>query len=155
MKILDTKFDFDKETGTTFCTIICKDNLVFMDAARCHEDDMDMYSQRTGAEIAHRRAWIKMLQHIRDNELQPVVNAYRHLYDILSQSKNFNAKSHETRMVRRQLCMTENDLARIKQELAYERKSLKDYIAGKEKLWNKIRAKNKGEINQSEPSEIQ
>lgn len=147
MKIIKTLFDFDKENHVTYCTIVAENNQIFLGKAYCHDEDLDMYSERTGAEIAHRRAWIDMLQHIRDYELLPVVKAYHHLYDSMTRSKKFNAKSYESRMLRRQLRMTENDLARLREEIALERKSLKDYTAGKEKLWNKIRAKNKGEIN--------
>jgi hypothetical protein len=48
-------------------------------------------------------------------------------------------------MLQRQIRLIEFDLATNKEMLAYERKNLKAYIDGKEKLYQKIRARQKDE----------
>jgi hypothetical protein len=44
-------------------------------------------------------------------------------------------------MLQRQIRIYNFDLATIKEMLAYERKNLKEYIAGKDKFYKKMRAK--------------
>lgn len=147
MKLVDTHIEFDKQTRTTYCQLISSNGEVFIGQAHCHEDDADMYSEHTGAEIAWRRAKIKVCQAVRDHEILPVLKTLKHLYNNMAKSKNFNAKSYENRMLRRQIRIFENDLLVIREEIANDRKFLKEYIAGKEKIWARIRAKNKDKIN--------
>ena len=55
-------------------------------------------------------------------------------------NKNFNRKSLEAKRIYRHIRMYENELAVIKAELASEKQGLKDYIAGKEKFYQRHRS---------------
>ena len=48
-------------------------------------------------------------------------------------------------MLQRQIRLLEFDLATNKEMIAYERKNLKGYIDGKDKLYQKIRARKEGQ----------
>ena len=140
MKIIDTNFRFDD--GATTCMITTDTGDTFIGQAFCHEADQDMYSERTGGEIAFRRAKMKMLKAIRTHEIRPALKALKHLSGCMVKSVNFNAKSYENKMLQRQIRQLEFDLTTINEMLTNEKQSLKDYIAGKEKIFKRIRAKN-------------
>jgi len=56
------KYLWDKETLTATC-ILYKDNgQIFTGTATCHPDDFDMCNEKTGYEIATRRATINSLK---------------------------------------------------------------------------------------------
>ena len=46
-------------------------------------------------------------------------------------------------MLRSQIRVYENDLIAVSNDLASERKNLKDYLTGKDKIFAKLRAKSK------------
>jgi hypothetical protein len=58
-------------------------------------------------------------------------------------SKHYNPKSYEAKMWRSQIRVYENDLIAVSNDLASERKNLKDYLTGKDKIFAKLRAKSK------------
>ena len=84
-------YNYNEDTGIAFCTIY-EYGLEFMGAALCHPDDKDMKSERTGCEIANRRAYIHLLCHERDNIIAPQLKALKQLYYSINKSKNFNKK---------------------------------------------------------------
>lgn len=115
----------------------------FVGQSQCHPEDMDFESERVGLTIAEARANIALMRHIRDNEIKPQLKILKHLYDTTSFSTKHNPKSHETKMLRRMIKDLENELATTNNAIADERKFVKDYIDGKEKLYQRIRDKNK------------
>ena len=133
-------FEFDLDSGVTRCFTTRGDKL-YLGAAICHDDDRDMISEYTGCEIAETRANIEMLKDIRDSEIIPALKAIKHLQSCIETSKYFNKKSYESRMIRRQVCKLENDLERINNSIKSEKEFLKDYIAKKEKIYQRLRAK--------------
>ena len=133
-------FDFDKESGTAVC-VLEKNGKLFLGEAFCHQDDRDMLSEITGCEIANARANIKYLIHIRDNEIKPALFALKQYYYSINKSKKFNEKSYEFKMLKRQICKLENDLNTIQNEIKEEKEFLKTYIDGKNKIFEKIRAR--------------
>lgn len=132
-------FDYNDNIAT--CSIQYKD-LWFTDMARCHPDDMDFASERTGCYIAETRAVIRVLRYQRDHEIKPTLAAFNHLYSNMKTSKHYNPKSYEAKMLRRQIRSLENELAAVNADLAAERISLSEYIESKERLYTKLRAKN-------------
>lgn len=132
-------YNYNEDTGIAFCTIY-EYGLEFMGAALCHPDDKDMKSERTGCEIANRRAYIHLLCHERDNIIAPQLKALKQLYYSINKSKNFNKKGYAEKALYRHVRMLEHDLTAIKAEIATERQSLKDYIEGKEKFYQRHRA---------------
>ena len=58
-------FNWDAETGTAAC-ILSDGKKIFTGLAQCHPDDIDMASEKTGCEIAFKRAKINALREYRD-----------------------------------------------------------------------------------------
>ena len=131
-------FEYDEDAGSAICVVFYKDKY-FTGMATCAPEDEDMSSERTGCEIASHRAYIKYFTYVRDNELVPGLNVLKHYYNTIKQSKKFDEKSYECKMLKRQIKLYETELNTVRQEIAFEKKSLKDYIDGKEKLYKKIR----------------
>ena len=135
------KFTYNEEVGCSTCEIIYH-NKKFQGYSFCHEDDMDFKSERVGMSIAEARANIEVMRFIRDCEIKPALKALRHLYHNIICGRNFNLKSHEIKMLLRSIQRMEKELDAINNDIADERKYLKDYISGKDKLYNKLRAKS-------------
>lgn len=133
---------FDYEEGCAMCIIKYK-NKDFKGFAFCHPDDADMESERTGCCIAEARAYIQVQCFKRTYEIKPQLDILYHLYHNMSRGKNFNPKSYEAKMVRSQIKALEKDLAAVNQIIADERKYLKEYIDQKEKLYQKLRLRDK------------
>lgn len=136
------RFYYDKNDAITRCEIIYK-NRVFVGEAICHVDDFDFKSETTGCFIAECRAEINKLRHVRNNELKPALQALKHTYGLYVQNKNYNPDSHESKILYKQIQLTNFNLITVNQEIAKLRKTLKDYIDGKEKLYQKIRKAKK------------
>ena len=60
--------EYDEENGITTCTLQDTKHNTYVGEARCHPDDVDMKNKMTGSEIAYRRAYIKYLKHLLDNQ---------------------------------------------------------------------------------------
>ena len=134
-------FNYNKETGIAQCLI--KYNGIYCDGeAHCHPDDMDFESERVGLTIAEARANIKVLRFIRDYEIKPQLKILTHLYSNMKTSKSFNPISYEAKMVRSQIRAIEKELATINNGIADEQKFVKDYVAGKDKMYKRLRAKS-------------
>ena len=139
MKKEKVTYIFDDKTGVGYCSIF-EYGLEFTGIAVCHPDDRDILSERTGCEIANRRAYLELLYHERDNIIAPQLKALKQLYYSINKSKNFNKKGYAEKALYRHVRMLEHDLTAIKAEIATEKQSLKDYINGKEKFYQRHRA---------------
>lgn len=135
-------FSWDAETGVASC-ILDSNAGVFVGTAKCHPDDVDMQSEKTGCEIAYRRAYINMLRHYRDNEIKPALAALKQLYYTMNRSKRFNEKSYENVMLQRQIRLKELDLDTTREMLATKEESLRSLITEKEKFYQRIRKNRK------------
>ena len=133
---------FEYSLGQSMCTVKYK-NKEFVGISNCHPEDLDFESERIGMTIAEARANIKVLQFIRDCELKPQLKSLKHLESIIKTSKYFNPISYEFKKLRKQIKVIKNELITINNSIADEKKFLTDYINGKEKLYQKLRAKNK------------
>lgn len=131
-------FLWDKEQGIASCIIYYK-NMQFKGTAICHPEDKDFESEKTGCNIAEMRAEIKYLQHIKNNELRPAYEALNHLLCCMRTNKNYNPKSYEASMVRRQLRLKQQELATAQQELTVLQQDLKAYIDAKDIFYRRIR----------------
>lgn len=137
----EPEFTWNPELHTATCVMQDQSGRTYQASAMCHEDDFDFESERTGCEIAFRRAKIMVLCSIRDNELKPALKALNQVYYSMAHSPNFNRKSYEAKTLIRHIRMTEFDLATIKEMLTIERQKLTDYINGKDKFYRRLRAK--------------
>jgi hypothetical protein len=129
---------WDAENRIATVSIIDNDK-IFTGTAKCHETDQDMCSEKTGIEIATQRVAINYLCHVRDNELQPALNALNQLYYSMNRSKNFSPKSYEAKMLYRAINRYTADLEAIKDEIKERRLILKAYINNKDKFYNQVR----------------
>ena len=142
----EPEFYFDENEGISYCAIGTKADDVFVGTAKCHPDDIDMESEKTGCEIAFKRAKIKLYQAYK-NEIEIKIKAIHDLYYSLNQSKSFNENSYESKMIQRQLRLLQFDLTTAKEIIATERKFLKEYIDSKENFYKRIRANRKHKGN--------
>ena len=130
-------FNWDEETGISSC-IVSDGEKVYTGFAQCHPDDEDMKGQKTGCEIAFRRAKINALRGYRD-ELKTQLKALNQLFYSINKSKKFNSKSYENRMLQRQIRMINFDLATTKEMITTEQENLKTYIKSKDVFYVQTR----------------
>lgn len=132
---------YEYNEGSAKC-IINYNGLDFIGMAKCHPEDEDMESERVGMTIAETRASVKVISFIRDYEVKPQLKILNHLYANMRRSKYYNPNSYEAKMLRSQIRVIEKELATINNQIADERKFVKDYIDGKDKLYQRLRAKS-------------
>lgn len=130
-------FNWDEDSGTASC-ILSDGEKIYTGFAQCHPDDEDMKGQKTGCEIAFRRAKINALRGYRD-ELKIQLKTLNQLFYSMNTSKRFNAKSYENRMLQRQIRMINFDLTTTKEMIAGEEQSLKAYIKSKDVFYIQTR----------------
>ena len=130
-------FNWDEDAGVASC-ILSDGEKVFTGFAQCHPDDRDMSSEKTGCEIAFRRARINALRGYRD-ELKIKLKALNQLFYSMNRSYKFNEKSYENKMLQRQIRMIDFDLTTTKEMIATEEQSLRQYLSDKDKFYTKTR----------------
>ncbi len=132
-------FSWEEESGIASC-ILSDGEKIYTGFAQCHPDDGDMKGQKTGCEIAFRRARINALRGYRD-ELKIKLAALNQLYHSMDMSHCFNPKSYENKMLQRQIRMTKFDLDTTKEMIATEKQNLNAYIKEKDDFYRKTRAR--------------
>lgn len=130
-------FNWDEEAGIASC-ILSDGEKVYTGFAQCHPDDEDMKGQKTGCEIAFRRARINALRGYRD-ELKIRLSTLNQLYHSMNISYRFNEKSYENKMLQRQIRQINFDLATAKEMIATEQENLRTYIKEKDEFYTKTR----------------
>lgn len=103
MKKYKPEFSWDAESGSAICILTDEKGRTFIGEATCHPNDEDMMSERTGCELAFRRAKLQYLRTVRDAEIKPALAALEHLYASMVHSTNFEAKSYEARTIRKHI----------------------------------------------------
>ena len=68
-----------------------------------------------------------------------MLKALKQAYYSMNQSKKFNPKSYENKMLQRQIRQIEFDLDTIRDMLATEEQNLREYIQEKDKFYKRIR----------------
>mgnify|MGYP003470930494 CR=1 FL=1 len=121
-------FNYNEHRGTTTCTISDGQN-TFIGTARCHPNDRDCMSEYTGCEIAERRCKIKILQHIKNNQIIPQIQAYEHLISTMLNSKQLNPQSYEFKRIKAEYDNLLNQYTAIKNKIKYSQSKLREYIA--------------------------
>ena len=139
MKKSKPEFTWDEENKIATCVLTDEKKRVFVGEASCHENDLDMASERTGCELAFRRAKLQYLRTVRDADIKPALKALKHLYGCMAHSTKFSAKSYEAKTIRKHIHQLEFELATIKEMIAYEYQGITDYIKGKEKIYIRLR----------------
>lgn len=110
-----TKYNWDSDKGIAIVQIEDKNGNIFVGSAQCHPDDKEFMSEKIGYEIAEIRASLNMIRYIRDTETKPQLKILNHIFSNMKTSKQFNSRSYEASMVRRQIHILQADLAAIKE----------------------------------------
>lgn len=131
-------FNYNEHQGTTTCTISDGQN-TFIGTAKCHPDDRDCMSEFTGCEIAECRCKIKILQHIKNNQIIPQIQAYEHLISTMLNSKQLNSQSYEFKRIKAEYDNLLNQYTAIKNKIKYSQSKLREYITNKESVNKFIR----------------
>lgn len=131
---------FNYQDGKSTCIIEYK-GISFCGEAKCHPQDNDFESEKTGLQIAEIRANIKLLQFRRDTEIKPQIKILKHLLHNIKSSQYHNPKAYESIMIRKQLKSLNADLNEVNGIINDEKRYLKTYIDNKDKFYNKIRSK--------------
>lgn len=140
-------FTWDAETGTATCTVKGDRNEIYTGIAKCHPDDKDMMSEKTGCEIALRRARIQA-EKAYINELKISLKALQQLYYSMNTSTKFNPKSYEYKMLNRQINSIKLYLEVAKENVEIEQNDLRDFITKKESFYSLVR-KNRKKANRN------
>ena len=139
-------YDWNEEDGIATCILYDNKDNAFIGLAQCHDDDKDFQNQNTGMLIAEMRARIRMLQHIKNNELKPQLEGLKHLYYSINMSKHYNKASYEAKMLWRQMQHKKRDIEIVKELIDTEKKHLNQYIADKDAFYKTVQ-KNRGKNN--------
>lgn len=138
---------FEYHNGISICRIYKKGELVGCGSAQCHDNDKDMMSERVGCFIAECRANIDYMRRRRNNELMPELKALTHLQNCIIKSKEYNPKSYEANMIRKQIKAKEKEIAILNEDIRIEQQYLKEYINNKEILYRRLRSKQQDKNN--------
>lgn len=130
-------FTWNEVLGKASC-ILSDGEKIYTGFAQSHPDDSDMANEKTGCEIAFRRARINALRGYRD-ELKIKLSALNQLYHSMNMSYRFNEKSYENKMLQRQIRQINFDLATAKEMIATEQENLRTYIKEKDEFYTKTR----------------
>lgn len=134
-------FSWDEEQGLASC-ILTDGKQVYTGIAQCHPEDVDMMSEKTGCEIAFKRAKIEALRALRD-ELKISLSTLKQLYHSMNISHRFNEKSYENKMLQRQIRSINFDLTTTKEIIVSEEQNLREYLKNKDEFYVKIRKMRK------------
>lgn len=113
---------------------------VFTGHANCLPEDMEFWSENVGCFIAQTKAELKAMRYMRAEarkELKVLVDFQKRL----ECCKNYNSKSFEARRLRKEIYLYKNKIENISNSINDTELYLKDYIKGKENLYQKLRAK--------------
>ena len=132
-------YDWDAELGVATCYLFDKTN-VFVGMAMCHPEDENFKNEKTGLHIAELRARLKLLQHIKNNELKPELSGLKQLYYSMNKSKYYNRKSYEAKMLWKQMKVKQRDIDILTNIIHKQRQQLNDYIKDKDEFYQKINA---------------
>ena len=98
-------------------------------------------SEFTGCEIAERRCKIKILQHIKNNQIIPQIQAYEHLISTMLNSKQLNPQSYEFKRIKAEYDNLLKQYTAIKNKIKYSQSKLREYISNKEQVNKLIKVK--------------
>lgn len=132
-------YSYDPATGIAEAEYRTPRGTTIKGIARCHPDDKDMQSEKTGLTLADLRAEIAYQRDYRDNVLKPQIIILEHVADSIAHSKSYNEFSHENVVLRRQIRFLKNDLNTTQEIIAGLKKYIKIYIDEKENFYQKVR----------------
>lgn len=142
----EPSFCWDPETGSALCVISDRNN-TYYGTATCAPEDRDMMSEKTGCEIAYRRAIISALRSKRD-ELKSQYKGLEIYYHTINHSKYFDENSYPVRRLISHMALLKDDIDTLQEEIAISQHYLTAYLKGKAEFYKKIRENRKADSNQ-------
>ena len=143
---MEQNYLYDKDSGIS-TYIIEYEGQYFTGIAHCAPEDKDMQNEKTGINIAQRRAIIKLFQY-RRNELKHKLAALNQLYYSVNKSKKYDSHGYMENMLEHQRQQIQEDLNTMKDALKDEQENLQLYLKNKDEFYKKIRAnRNKDNID--------
>lgn len=140
----DVTFMYNTD-GLTRCDMYY-DGQYFTGYAKCLPRDMDMVSERTGCTLSEIKANIKRLKYMR-NKAREQVKPLELFQKRLECCKNYDTNSFEARRLRKEIWLYKSEITEITNAINDEEAYLKKYIAEKDDLYTRIRAKRTNETN--------
>lgn len=135
-------YDYFWDPDGNVCTcVITYDGKEFMGIANCHPNDKDVCSTFTGENIAGNRAFIKVIQYIKNTEIDKPLNLLTNLYKNMETSYRFNPKSFEAKQLYREIKEFQKAQQVAKETIASIKAELKQYIDDKDKAAQLYRLK--------------
>lgn len=134
-----TLFDWDEETGIATCILIDKNNRSFYGKAACHPEDKDMKSEKTGGEIALRRAYISALKFYRDNDVKNTLKEFKRFYYSVINNQQYDPDSFLAKRLFNHIRKLEKELENIKILIKEQQQDLNDYIENKDIFYKQVR----------------
>ena len=143
---MEQNYLYDKDSGIS-TYIIEYEGQYFTGIAHCALEDKDMQNEKTGINIAQRRAIIKLFQY-RRNELKHKLAALNQLYYSVNKSKKYDSHGYMENMLEHQRQQIQEELNTMKDALKDEQEDLQLYLKNKNEFYKKIRAnRNKDNID--------
>lgn len=143
---MEQNYLYDKDSGVS-TYIIEYEGQYFTGIAHCAPEDADMQNEKTGINIAQRRAIIKLFQY-RRNELKHKLAALNQLYYSVNKSKKYDSHGYMENMLEHQRQQIQDELNLMKDALKDEQQNLQQYLKNKDEFYRRIRTnRNKDNIN--------
>ena len=140
----DTQF-MHNTAGETVCQMYY-DGHWFIGRAKCLPEDEDMWSERTGSTLAEIKANIKRLRYMRA-QVREKMKPLTLFESRLKCCKGYNHDSIEARRLRKEIWLYKQEIQEITNAIEDEETYLKKYIAEKDNLYYRIRAKRSNQNN--------
>lgn len=126
-------------SGYTTCELQY-DGKTFIGRANCLDQDMDFWSENVGCFIAEMKAKIKMMRYMR-SETRKKLKVLTDFQKRLECCKDYNSKSFEAKRLIKEIYYYKTEIETITNAIQDAESYLKDYIEGKERVYQKLRAK--------------
>lgn len=145
MNHINPQFYFDEKDGSSMCIISTKYK-TYIGTAKCSEQDYDMQNEKTGCEIAYRRAYINFLKGQRD-ELKIELQGLKKYYYSICQSKQYDATSYASKMLLKQIKNKQEIIDDLRDMILDEKVNLIDWMNKKAEFYNAIRKNRQAKNN--------
>lgn len=133
-------FEYNAFIGQTDC-LIKYDNHIFKGTSRCHPDDMDMCSERTGGYIAEMRAQIKVLEY-QKKKIKPDLEALERFNNVLKTSSAYDTSCYAVKRLLSEIHNLRTKMSMIDIEIGLANKTLSEYIQNKDIMYRKYKGQN-------------
>lgn len=132
-------YKWHEEIGVAECTIYDPEtNKPVTGVARCGPEDVDMKSEKTGCEIAYRRALIKLLKE-KQSRTKLIRNAYKDLLVTYEKRPGYNKEDPLVRIARKRYYNTLEDIRTLESAIVNFKADLKSFIDEKDKFYVRLR----------------